>query len=84
MSVCFAELPGYLREEIASEWSVLESEAAAYFDTLTGDARWELIRVFVGTSPLAALQTYLARADATTLRDLGHLMLARSRALESV
>jgi len=79
----FADLPDYLRDEISAEWCALDPEAAAYFDTLTVDARWEIVRVFVGTSPLAALQTYLARVDASTLRDLGHLLLARARALDA-
>jgi hypothetical protein len=83
MRPAFVDLPDYLRAEIAGEWHVLESEAGEYFDTLTADARWELVRVFVGTSPLAALQDYLARADAIALRDLAHVMLARSRALET-
>ena len=78
----FADLPDYLRDEIAAEWGVLDKEAGQYFDTLRSDARWDLVRVFEGTSPFAALQSYINGADACTLRDLGHLFLARSRALE--
>jgi hypothetical protein len=80
----FADLPDYLRAEIAAEWNVLEVEAAGWFDTLTADGRWKIITAFLATSGHAQLQAYLAQADAMALRDLGHLILARSRALQSV
>jgi hypothetical protein len=79
----FADLPEELRREIAAEWWVLECEAADYFDTRTAAGRWEIIASFFETSPFCALQNYMARSDAVTLRDLGHLLLARSRALET-
>ena len=81
--VQFADLPEHLRSEIALEWGVHEREAAAYFDTRTAAGRWEIIGAFTQTSPLSALRSYLAAADAITLRDLGHLLLARSRQLEA-
>lgn len=80
--VVFADLPSPLRAEIADKWGVLEHDAGRYFDTTTAEFRWSVISAVIQTSPIAALQTYLAQAGATTLRDLGHLLLARSRALE--
>ena len=80
----FADLPDYLRAEIAAEWWLLEAEAGASFDTRSAAGRWEIIAAFLANSPGAALQAHLARADAEALRDLGHIVLARSRALESV
>jgi hypothetical protein len=79
----FADLPEYLRVEIAAAWWLLESEAAAYFDTRTTTGRWEIVSAFLATSPAAALQIHLAQADSIALRDLGHIVLARSRALEA-
>lgn len=79
----FADLPDYLKAEIAGAWWLLESEAAAYFDTRTAAGRWEIVTAFLAISPGAALQLHLAMADAIALRDLGHIVLARSRALEA-
>ena len=83
MNPNFADLPVDLRAEIAAEWSVLENEAGSYFDTLTSAGRWEIVTAFFATSPGAALGWYMATSDASTLRDLASLLMARSRALES-
>ncbi len=76
-------MPDSLRSEIASQWWVLEEDAGRYFNSLTDHGRWEIIVSFLQTSPSAALQSYIAQSDAKTLRDLAHLLLARSHALEA-
>lgn len=83
MTPQFTDLPDHLQAQIATEWGVLEHEAGEYFDTTTAAWRWLVICAFAQTDHVTALQTYLATADAITLRDLGHLLISRSRALEA-